>query len=378
VTQEKTISNRKFIPALTGLRTICAYGIFFYHTGVVKKENYPVLYIIINQFYSFIPFFFVISAFVIIYSYYKPSGYTKNEFYNYFINRFARIFPILIILNTLVFLLLYRGHIYTAGKAIKLYLLNITLLKGFSSEYILTGVAPSWTNSVEEVFYVLAPVLFLLATKRFFLIRATLFSYIAGILFTSCLITFPLFGFLSSFKFTAYYTFFGRAFEFTCGIYLALLFKGVYTNSLLEKISKSTIYIGVGLLILCYTSLYLIASHYHVEHANETWAGIAVNNFAFPVAIFFILYSLLYQKSLLQKFLSTRLMVSLGNATYSFYLLHTTFILSYIYKYISTNIFISFICMVAISFVFYKLVEQPVAKFLKVNLYRKEIVKIKV
>ena len=365
LTEIPTIKKKTFIPALTGLRTICAYGIFFYHINPFSKENHSILFIIFNQFYSFIPFFFVISAFVIFHTYFKNSAYTKREFYHYFISRFARIFPILIILNLLVFFLSYRDHLYTIGQTIKLFFLNITLAKGFSSEYFLTGIGPSWTNSVEEVFYLAAPLLFIFVTKRFFVLKSTLLFYVTGAIITCCFIAVPFQGFFGSFKFTAYFTFFGRAFEFFCGIYLALLFRGIYNNKYLQKIGKASLFIGLTLLVICYTLLYFIVVNYNVNHANETWPGIIVNNILFPIAIFFILYSLLYYKTFLQKFLSLPVMVNLGNATYSFYLLHTTFVLSYIYKYLGKNIFVAFIAMIIISLVFHRLVEQPIAKLIK-------------
>jgi len=66
-------------------------------------------------------------------------------------------------------------------------------------------------------------------------------------------------------------------------------------------------------------------------------------------------------------------MVALGNSTYSFYLLHTTFVLTYIYKFISNNVFITLIVMIIISFVFHKTVEQPLAILLRKKLSRKQI-----
>lgn len=367
MTKSPEIKRPTFIPAITGLRTICAYGIFFYHVGIVSNDQHPVLYILINQLYSFIPFFFVISAFVIFHTYYKPVSYTKKEYLNYFVSRFARIFPILIILNVLVYALSYRDHLFTLGESIKLFLLNITLLKGFSSEYHLTGIGPSWTNSVEEIFYLVAPVLFIYAGKRFFLLKSIVFLYLIGLLCCGLFMLFPFQGFFSSLSFTAYFTFFGRSFEFMCGIYLALLYKGVYSNNFLFKIRKASIYIGLLLLSLCFLLLYLIVKQNNILHANEVWEGIFINNFIFPVAIFFILYSILYHKTVFSSFLSLPIMVKLGNSTYSFYLLHTTFVLSYIYKYLSTNSFISFISMVIISFVFYSFIEQPIAKYIKLK-----------
>ena len=95
--------KKKYIPAFTGIRALCAYGIFFYHVNFFSIKSQPDLFAFVDQFYSFIPFFFVISGFVIFYTYYKETKYSKNELFNYFISRIARIFPILIILNTAVF-----------------------------------------------------------------------------------------------------------------------------------------------------------------------------------------------------------------------------------------------------------------------------------
>lgn len=366
------LENKKFIPSLTGLRAICAYGIFFYHIEPFAGGANPVLHTVVSQFYSFIPFFFVISAFVIFHTYYTANGYTVREYYNYFINRFARIFPILVLLNTAVFFLLFRDGQLSITDAIKQYLLNISLLKGFSSELLLTGIGPSWTNSVEEIFYLLAPITFVYIHRKFFLAKGTLLVYAAGVLITFLFIRFPFSGFFSDYLFTAYFTFFGRVFEFACGIYLAALYKGIYQNKLLEKYKNATLPAGILLLILCYTLLFYIARYYQVAHANETWQGVVVNNFMFPVAIFLILYSLLYCKTLFQKFLSQPFMVTLGNSTYSFYLLHTTFVLSYIYKYVSRNPVIAFVCMVVVSYIFYKLIEQPAARLVKKWLRLKE------
>ena len=122
---------------------------------------------------------------------------------------------------------------------------------------------------------------------------------------------------------------------------------------------------GAILLFTAFTLQYYIATQNKVAHAVESWPGIIVNHFLFPIAIFLILYHLLYYNSLFKKIVSSSIMVKLGNATYSFYLLHTTFVLSYIYKFISRNILVTFISMIIISYIFYKLVEQPLANLLK-------------
>lgn len=365
------MTDKKFIPALTGIRALCVYLIFFYHLNFFSPELQPRAYTFLNQFYTFLTFFFVLSGFVICHKYYEVSKLKKRDLYNYMVNRVSRVFPILIILISITFILLYREGRYNLPDTIKLYLLNITLLKGFSSDYFLTGIGPSWSMSVEELFYCLSPLIFLLTRKASSLIRFVLLFYAAGVLITFLFSLHPFKGFFSSYIFTGYATFFGRVFEFACGIFLAMIVKGKYNSPLLTKLGKNSLYIGLLIVFTSVTLLYVIARQLNIPHAHESVPGILVNNILMPVGITLIFYSLVFYKSLLQSFLSSKIMVQLGNATYSFYLMHTSFVLSWIYKFVSTNVFITLIVMIAVSFVFHKTVEQPLAVFLRRKLYRK-------
>jgi len=369
--EPNNLTARKFIPALTGIRAICVYLIFFKHLNFFSPESQHELYLLVNQFYTFLSFFFVLSGFMIYHRYYEAGGLKKTKLYNYFINRASRVFPILIILITLTFLLGYRDGLYNTKEAWKLYFLNITLLKGFSSEYMLTGIGPSWSMSVEELFYILSPFIFLFTGRTSSLIKFILITYTTGILITLMFAKIPFEGFFSSVFFTANFTFFGRVFEFGCGIFLAMLVNGKIKPIRSPLLEKYTLLIGLAIIISSVALLYLIASHFNVMQATETWQGILVNNILMPIGITILFYSLVYQKSSIQKFLSTKIMVQLGNATYSFYLLHTTFFLSYIFKYISHNTFIAFITMVIFSYLFHLTIEQPVTSFLRKILYRK-------
>jgi peptidoglycan/LPS O-acetylase OafA/YrhL len=359
------MNDKKFIPALTGIRAVSVYFIFFKHLNFFSSENQPNLHLFVNQFYTFLTFFFVLSGFLIYYKYSEISTLNKTKLYNYFINRISRVFPILIILISITFLLGYYHGLYSGNEAVKLYLLNISLLKGFSSDYLLTGIGPSWSMSVEELFYLLSPLIFLYTKKISSLAKFILLFYLAGLLITYIFSLSPYRGYFNDNFFMFNYTFFGRVFEFGCGIFLAMLVKGKIKSPFNIPTGKIILYTGLIIVIASVITLYLIAKNYHVMHATDTIPGIIINNILMPVGIVLIFYSLIYQKSLLQSFLSSKLMVELGNATYSFYLLHTTFVLSYIFKFISTNIFVAFIVMVIVSYIFHKLVEQPLAVLLR-------------
>jgi peptidoglycan/LPS O-acetylase OafA/YrhL len=365
------MTNKEFIPALTGIRAVCVYFIFFKHLNFFSPQLHPNLYLFVNQFYCFLNYFFVLSGFLIYYKYNEISSLNKWKLYNYFVNRISRVFPILILLISITFFLSYYHGYISAKETIKLYLLNITLLKGFSSTYLLTGIGPSWSMSVEELFYLLSPFIFLYAKNLSSLIRIILFFYATGLLITFLFSLHPFEGFFSSYIFTAYATFFGRIFEFACGIFLGMIVKGNFKSNFFKIPAKRMFSLGLLIIAASMFLLYSIALHYNVMQAIDIWPGVLVNNIMLPVGITFLFYSLVYYDSLLQRFLGSRIMTQLGNSTYSFYLLHTTFVLSYIFKFISTNVFIAFITMVIISFIFHKIVEQPLATFFRNKLYRK-------
>jgi peptidoglycan/LPS O-acetylase OafA/YrhL len=359
------VKEKDFIPSLTGIRAISAYLIFLYHLNFFSPQSQQTAFLILNQFYTFTTFFFVLSGFIICYKYYDTRALNKVALFNYFINRISRIFPILFILTTATFFLQYIYHLNSMSEILKTYFYNITLLKGFSTEYKLTGIGPGWSISVEELFYVLSPFLFFFITKKSALVKTIFVFYTLGILFTLLFSYINADGFFGNYKFTAYFTFFGRIFEFACGIFLAFVVKGKFRPGILKSAGSYALVLGWSIVILSLLSLYYTSKYYHIDHAPDSWAGLFINNIIMPIGITFILYSLIYHKSIFQKFLESKLMVALGSATYSFYLLHTTFVLSWIQKYISKNIIITFIAMVIVSYIFYKLVEQPLASFVR-------------
>ena len=181
-TEPVLLNDKQFIPALTGIRALAVYLIFLKHLNFFSPETQPNLYLFVNQFYTFLTFFFVLSGFLIYYKYHEISNLNKTKLYNYFINRISRVFPILIILISITFLLGYYHGVYSGKESVKLYLLNISLLKGFSSTFLLTGIGPSWSMSVEELFYLLSPLIFLFAKKISSLVKFIIIFFLMGII----------------------------------------------------------------------------------------------------------------------------------------------------------------------------------------------------
>ena len=72
-------------PALTGVRAIGAAAVFFNHLPFLLGFHFTVDVIVL---------FFVLSGFLIVYIYYKSAPGLSLGLFNYFINRFARIYPV--------------------------------------------------------------------------------------------------------------------------------------------------------------------------------------------------------------------------------------------------------------------------------------------
>ena len=91
--------NIKYFNALTGIRAIAAYMVFFHHYNPFVKFIYSYfIYSNINEFHIGVTLFFVLSGFLISFKYLNNNDFNYTK---YFINRFSRIYPIYFILTIL-------------------------------------------------------------------------------------------------------------------------------------------------------------------------------------------------------------------------------------------------------------------------------------
>jgi peptidoglycan/LPS O-acetylase OafA/YrhL len=261
--------------------------------------------------------FFVLSGFLITYRYEEPLSaspwfHRREEISQYFINRIARIWP--------VYLLIASATLLVQGREAYVWLLNLTLFKGFSDRWVFSGVPQSWSLTVEETFYLLAPLLFILGRKleRRLSIQASL-----GILVLICwgaglalwkLAGISGAGIFENISFVILFTFFGRCFEFFCGYYMAK------TASLSPKKSTGSTYLFISLFIILLVALSRLQSPYPFGLYHPL--GMAINNLVLPVVIAALLVALCRESTLPSKWLSHPLFQLLGAASYCFYLIH--------------------------------------------------------
>jgi peptidoglycan/LPS O-acetylase OafA/YrhL len=158
-------------PALTGVRALAAYLVFFHHFTPDEKLVGPSIYRLLTEGHIGVTIFFVLSGFLITYRYSDSlSGWRGKDLYEYFKNRFARIYPLYFILLVVTFLSL-------SERDVVVWFLNLTLLKTFFEDYKFTGIGPAWSLTVEETFYWSAPFLFPLLKKSLILPTALLLSH---------------------------------------------------------------------------------------------------------------------------------------------------------------------------------------------------------
>jgi peptidoglycan/LPS O-acetylase OafA/YrhL len=284
-------------PALTGVRAVGASVVFFDHVPLV-----PDAHVVINV----MAFFYVLSGFLIVRIHYEQVQLRREWLTKYFVNRFARIYPVYFLLLTIVVLSQHRVPVMTL-------LTNYTLTHAlFHGARLL--IQASWSLTVEETFYFLAPVFMLLARRWTFLAPFALGCLLlAAALFVSTLG----FSFLGTPMFVISTTFFGNFLEFFAGFYLALVVMRAENRGTLCTHGGRGTGVGLSAVVLLSAAMMLVYRHPRLDF----WAIILINNFLLPFPIALLYWGLIREATWLSRLLSTRAAGLLGRSSFSFYLL---------------------------------------------------------
>lgn len=339
---------------MTGLRAIAAYMVFFFHALTFSSFHAPEkLRMILDELHIGVTIFFVLSGFLIAHIYYGKEVRWKD----FFVKRFARIFPVYFVASTIT--ICYSNFDWLT------YILNITFLRGFSSQYALTGVVQGWSLTVEEMFYFLAPLLFLAIrfSKHFLVIFPSMF-FMIGILLVSFGKSIHFLGFFDSNYFMLQSTFFGRCTEFFVGIAIALLYKKYGAPNAKGWFT----FVGIVVILAHLFAMVVIRNSELVSSEYRSFVWLFVKNVSLPVlgiSVFF--WGLLTESTFISRILSTKLFILLGKSSYVFYLVHVGYVLALFLK-ISGNILFLFVALNIFSIVGYKLFEEPVNQYLRKKL----------
>ena len=287
-------------PTLTGVRAVGATVVFFDHFS-----PWPDQHLVVNV----MAFFFALSGFLIVRIYHEQAQISLAWLTKYFVNRFARIYPVYFLLLTIAAWLDSESDPWVLFK-------NYTLTHAlFHGETLV--IEPSWSLTVEEGFYFLAPSFMLLARRYTFLAPCALAS---ALLAAALAISRLGFAFLGTPGFVLSMTFFGHFVEFFAGMWLALrVLKLERMNSIDVPGYRRTAggIVATGVLVAAMMFVY-----WHPGMRHEGWLLILLNNFLLPLPIALLYSGLIRERTVLSRLLSGRLAGLLGRSSYSFYLLH--------------------------------------------------------
>lgn len=346
----------RYLPALTGLRALAAYGVFVHHYNPASPGTLP--YRLFHQGYIGVSVFFVLSGFLIYHRYADAYGRRTNwSWWRYVRQRFARIFPLYTIL-----LLATVTINAVAGRPMSLLLigLNLTLLKGFFEQNLFSGIPQSWSLTVEICFYGVAPFLFIRLPCWGV---AGLSAGLVGIGLLGWALVGPLsvytHGFMGSVPFVLSYTFFGRAFEFLVGMWLA---RRWHQNQL--PWSRWATVIGLMVLVGCVgwqAYLPVITTRPDDLLCSE----IVCYNYLLPMGIGTFLIGMIHHPSPIQRLLSQPIMQALGRSSYAFYLIHTGIVAHGLQTIGVTQTGSLFGWLILLAYFLYHFVEKPLHTWLR-------------
>ena len=338
------IDNNQYFPALTGFRAVAAWVVFAHHYNPFSRESsIGFLSDLLHESYIGVSLFFVLSGFLITIRY-DDRTRPRVTFRQYLRNRFARIYPLFFLLTTITFLVLIPWNTWQ-------YFVSVTLIQGFVDQWKFTGISQAWSLTVEETFYLLAPLIFIL-------IRRVKFPWLLP--FAFLVIGVVIYAPSGSFNFMVLYTFFGRSFDFFAGIILAKVYqqRGHTINN--KQLFTSSGILGV---LLCVVLLALVRGD--ARYGVFTTPGLIIHHLVLPASTALLLWGLLVERSWVQRFLSNRVMKVLGKTSYAFYLIHLGFIAAWLSYLISSNALVLFVLLNIVAIALYYGVERPLQRLFR-------------
>lgn len=287
---------------LTGLRYFAALLVFCSHLKWDKSQD--LIKTILSSGYVGVSFFFVLSGFVLSYSYQEKIESKKIAFNRFIFLRFARLTP----LHAVTIIPFIGLAIYTGKFNPITLLVNLSYLQSWiphSSVYFSFN-APSWSLSNEIFFYLCFFFIAAMPIKKLWNILIVL---VLIILFCATVVTTffdgdKLFGSQNTLAHWMFFIFPGfRILEFICGMILYHFYKSG---------SVKYSYFIVPAYIM------LILAMYFADFVPEAFR---MSLFFLPAIVFF-LFAHLSGDGLVNRFFKTKTMVLLGNASFAFYLIH--------------------------------------------------------
>jgi len=353
-------NTQQNFPALTGIRAVAAWLVFLHHTNPFYPARFGnFINTLVSQFHIGVTIFFVLSGLLITLRYYDTSTSKESWLQKYFQNRIARVYPMYFILTTITMIVLFVQNKQGEHPLFD-YMMNISFLKGFFDELKFTLIGQGWSLTVEECFYISAPLLFIgfRSTKwNIFFIAITILAFGLLLVFTFQRVSF--YGFFSHYTFLFTYTFPGRCVEFLWGAGLVIFFR-----SHLTKAKAGIMLTSSGALLITGFVILMAVLDMNTAGACKS-AVIAINNFLLPGAIALLFYGLMREKTIVHNTLGSEIFVTLGKASYTFYLIHVGVFYGLINHFLPNDYLLTFLLLNLISLGLWYILEEPLNRHIR-------------
>lgn len=333
----------KSIKSLTSFRFLAAFGVFLHH---LNKLSFGPLGV---------TFFFILSGFILTYSYHKKAQQLdKNGIISFYIARFGRIYPVAFLTFIISIPLVYQDYSQSMmafiGKAMFQLLLLQSYVPNSHIYYSFNGVA--WSISTEIFFYLMFPFILKWLFKHkdrpwfFGLFIVLIMAIEIGL---GWYLRNSLQG-LDSVYWLFYISPFFRIFDFLSGCCIAFLFilnpvrnKSTAVFSIVELAS-------IALLVLVYANV-------------SRFPGSMSFGILFIPFIALMIYVFAHENGIISRIMQWKVFVFLGEASFSFYMVHQLVFGYYWGKFhISLQKIIDFpvvliisICLSSLIYLFYEI-----------------------
>ena len=358
--------------ALTSLRFLAALLVFIYHF----QPRSGVLKVVIGQGHVGVGIFFVLSGFLITLRYFPDQARGEFRVGEYFLRRAARILP----LYYAVFIL--SQYLASGGLSFADRVPEWTLTQALFGESLHLFVIPtSWSLTVEECFYALAPLVFLAIAaaqrrtpRRPMLAAAAVLIGLTVVLFAAGATIWTILdgrgpGFLRDPEKVALHTLFGRFYDFAVGAFAALLFASPSSQRWRRILGRPipALLATSGAVALIVTAQWGMYDAGGIDGPRWAWAWSW--DLLLPLAAASLVVSLTSSGNPAARLLSLSPFVYLGKVSYALYLVQLTPIgKGLFYRVLPRTDDLALLALyagiTAVSAILYELVEEPARRLI--------------
>ena len=353
-------------PEIDGLRAIAILSVIFYHSEIYLFQNK-----FLSGGFLGVDIFFVISGYLITLIILNEKKITGNfSLKKFYIRRLRRLMPALTVvcLTTFAFgyfILLPSGLIELSKSSIfsLFYLSNFYFyFSQFSygtESVLLKPLLHTWSLGVEEQFYIVFPIFFLIILNKlknrvltllsfFIILNLIAVQFLGNLNFRNIIDENLLF--YAPTKFTDFYFITSRFWELLSGSLIAYL---NFNNKYIQK-NKSTysFFPYLGLIIIIFSLIFFKVDFYHPSILT-----------ALPIIGTCLIILFVSKNTFIYKLLSSKILVWIGLMSYSLYLWHYPLFAFNRYLTFEPNTFIRQliigILLFFIGYISYKYIEQP-------------------